>query len=83
VGVDTALLLVGFGVAKLAIAAGILWLGLRSSERPHDDGGYGGPGPEDEPPRPPARRASRRRPARRGPARSPARGAGGARGVRA
>jgi hypothetical protein len=80
VGADIALLLVGFGVLKVAIAAAIVWLGLRSVERPDDDEGFGGFEPNDRPPRLPARRAGRRAPVRRGPVRSPARRE---RGVRA
>jgi hypothetical protein len=72
VGLDTALLLVGFGVTKLGIAATILWLGLRSGERPDDDDDFRGPAPDEPLPPPPALRARRRASVRAGPVRSPA-----------
>jgi hypothetical protein len=60
-------LLLGFTLAKMAIAGGIVWLGLRSPERPPD--GDGGDGPPDDgfPPSRPVRgeRVRRGAPSRR------------------
>jgi hypothetical protein len=75
-GVDTVLLLVGFGFTKLGIAAAIIWLGLRTGERPDDGDDFGGPPPEPRPPRLPSRRGRRSARGRGGPARSPSPRAG-------
>ncbi|HEX2110348.1 MAG TPA: hypothetical protein VHF67_02230 [Gaiellaceae bacterium] len=72
-GADTAILLVGFGLMKVGIAAAIVWLGVRSAERPDDGEGFGDGGPSGAPPLFPARRRRRRPPERHRPARSPSR----------
>ncbi|MBD0289765.1 MAG: hypothetical protein ICV74_00810 [Thermoleophilia bacterium] len=66
------LLLLGFTLAKMALAATIVWVGVRSPERPEEDdgpdGGSGGPGGQPLPPRRP------RAYERGGPERTPSRG---------
>ncbi len=57
---STFLLLLGFAVVKMTIGAAIVWLGLRSRERPEDDGGFG-PFDTSDPPDAPSPSNERRR----------------------
>ena len=65
---DVFVLLLGFTLLKMAVAATIIWLGFRSRERPADDPGWNDHG-QPRPPDPRCPPRAGRRPARGRPVR--------------